>query len=144
MANVIFNGFKQYSNDGSINLELDTLKCALFDKNWVPNKDTMDNWEDISADEMTGTNYPTGGVEVTGKAITHDDDSDKGIFDVDDTNFPNVTLINVRWAVIYKVGVTTAAKLLAAWDFGADQNPVAVDLLVKWNAGGLLTWTQGT
>lgn len=144
MANVIFNGFKQYSNDGSINLESDTLKCALFGSAWTPDKDTMDNWDDISADEISGTNYPTGGIEITGKSITHDDGSDKGIFDADDVNFPNVTLLNVRWAVIYKVGTTTAAKLLGAWDFGANQNPVAVDLLVKWNAGGILTWTQGT
>ena len=144
MANVIFNGFKQYSNDGSINLELDTIKCALFDDTFVPDKDTMDNWDDISASEISGTGYNAGGEEVINKVISHDDVSDKGIFDADDVNFPGVTLTDVRWAVLYKVGVTTAAKLLGAWDFGANQNPVAVDLLVKWNAGGILTWTQGT
>jgi hypothetical protein len=144
MANLIFNGFKQYQADGTINLESDTLKVALFDKNFVPDRDTMDNWGDISASELSGANYVTGGNELTGKTFSHDDANDKGIMDANDVTYTNVTLVDVRWAVVYKVAVGTAAKLIGAWDFGANQNPVTVDLVVKWNAGGLLTWSQGT
>jgi len=141
MANVIANGFKQYIADGTINLGTDTIYAALFANGFTFDKDAHDTWADISGSEISGDGYPAGGVELTGKAVSHNDSSDKGVFDADDVVFPAVTLTNARYIVLYR---HTGGKLIGAWDLGANQSPAGVDFKVKWNAGGILTLSQGS
>jgi hypothetical protein len=145
MPNVVPNGLKQYLLDGTVNLVNDDLYAALFDKNFTPDKDAHDNWGDIKASEMSGGSYPTGGVILADKAATHDDDSDKGKFDAGDVTFLNITLTDIRWVVVYKLGLSDAAsKIITFYDLGANQSPNGVDFRIKWNAGGLLTTSQGS
>lgn len=145
MANVIPNGLKQYLMDGTVDLKNDVFNGALFDKDFVPDKDSHDNWGDIKASELSGGNYPVGGVLVDNPVVTHDNDSDKGIFDADDVPFINITLTDIRWIVLYKVGATDAdSKIACFYDLGANQSPGGVDFRIKWNAGGLLTMSQGS
>lgn len=141
MANVLANGFKQYLADGSIDLKNDTIYAALFPSTFSFDKDAHDTWADVSASEITGTNYPTGGTELLNKAVTHDDASDKGIWDADDVTYPNVTLVNARYVLLYQ---QTTGKIIGSWDLGANQSPNGVDFVVKWNAGGILTLSQGS
>ncbi len=145
MSNVIPNGLKQYLLDGTVNLQADPLYAALFDKNFVPDKRAMDNWGDIKANELAGQGYPSGGVALANKVASHDDNSDKGILDADDVTYLGITLADIRWVVVYKKAAQDAdSKLVCFYDLGANQSPNNVDFIVKWNAGGLLTATQGS
>jgi len=139
VANVIFNGFKQYVMDGTIDLVNDTIRCALFTNSYTPDAEAHDNWGDLSG-EASGGGYTSGGQALSGKAVTHDDVMDKGIFDADDAEWPGATLVNVRWAVLYKDAALPAdRKLVGVWDLGADHSPTNVKFRVQWNATGILT-----
>jgi hypothetical protein len=142
MADMLFNGFKQYLADGTIDLKNDTIKCALFPDTYTPDEDGDDNWDDIDTEEVSGTGYSAGGVALSTKTVTHLDDSDKGVFDADDVTFEGVTLSDVKWAVLYKDAVSaTDRKLIGAWDIGGPHSPVAQDFVVKWNTGGILNFS---
>lgn len=140
MANALANGFKQYLADGTINLNSSTIYCALFDNNFTFDVDNHDNWGDVKASEISGTGYDTGGKEVTSKAVTHDDGTNKGVFDAADVVWASVTLTNARFALLYKyTGVDATAKIIGVWDFGSNQSPSGVQFTVQWSADGILT-----
>jgi hypothetical protein len=48
-----------------------TIKCALVSSAYTPNQDTHDEWGDVSANEISGTNgYTTGGATLASVALT--------------------------------------------------------------------------
>lgn len=67
-AMTLFQIFKQYLGDGTIDLDTDTINCAIMASGWTPNAATQGVWADISASEIAnGNGYTTGGVALTGK-----------------------------------------------------------------------------
>ncbi len=48
-----------------IDLDTDTLKAALVSSSYTPNRDTDDYWDDVVANEVTGTNWAANGVTLT-------------------------------------------------------------------------------
>lgn len=140
MANSLANGFKQYLADGTINLLSSTIYCALFDSSFTPDVDAHDNWGDIKASEISGAGYTTGGAELTSKTVTHDDGTNKGVWDGADVVWASVTLTNARFAVLYKsTGVDATSKIIGFWDFGSNQSPTGVQFTVQWSASGIMT-----
>jgi hypothetical protein len=139
MADILYNGFLQYIADGTIDLKNDTIKAALFASTFTPDKDTQDTWADISASEISGTNYNAGGETLANKAVTHEDAGDTGKFDADDVTYANVTLTNARYVILYH---SSSGKLIGAWDLGSNQSPSATNFVVKWNAAGILTFAK--
>jgi len=70
MANAIANYIKGMLLDGQVNSS-DTFKIILMKSGFTFNKDTHQDYSDVSANEVAnGNGYTTGGAELTGAAIT--------------------------------------------------------------------------
>lgn len=136
MADGIWNSFKAYIMDGSIDLDTDDIRIALLDSGFTPNSDTQHYWGDISANEVSGDGYSAGGEELTGVDVSIDDTDNEGVFDASDVTWSNST-ITARYAVIYDS--THASDLLIGWfDFTSDQESASGDFKVQFNAEGLV------
>ena len=139
MANVVYNSFKKYSADGTIDLDTDSFKVMLVTSSYVANKDTHDFRDDIT-NEVSGTGYSAGGAALAYPTVTQDDTNDLVKWDADDLSWSAAT-ITARGAVIYKSrgGAASADELVMYIDFGSDKTSTAADFTITWNASGILT-----
>lgn len=133
---VYYSYLKGQEDGHALDLDTDTLKCALFT---ISGSGTVANLSSTSYATLTGEcaasgNYSTGGVTITGQSIS-------GTATVKITcgavTFTNITT-TARYAVIYKV---TSNELIEYIDFGADQSPVGQNMVITPNASGLLSKT---
>jgi len=109
------------------------LKGALFDSSFSPNAD-MD-WDGISEDEITGPGYPTGGIELTGLIFLGTPSRN---LDAEDLIFPAVTLVNVKFVVLYLINPTPSNILMGIWPLVEAQSPNNTDFEIKWNVNGII------
>lgn len=139
MASVIYNAFKKFIMNGSVDLDTDTIKVALVTSSYTPDIDAHDYFNDVT-NEVTGTGYTAGGATLANKAVTQDNTNDKGVFDADDVAWTTST-ITARGAVLYKSrgGASSADELICYIDFGVDKVSTAGTFTIQWNASGILT-----
>lgn len=130
MADVIYNRFSANLMNGLLDLEGDTIKCALLTSAYTPDKDHA-VFGDVSASEVSGTGYTAGGETLATKAVTQDDTNDYSYFDSDNPIWTTATII-ARYAVLYDV--TATSNLIAVYDFTEDKSSSAGDFEVKVNA----------
>ena len=137
MASVVYNSFKRYIMDGSIDLDTDTIKVALVTSSYTPNIDTHANFSDVT-NEVSGTGYSAGGATLASVTVTADTTDDEGVFDAADTTWTTAT-VTARGAVIYKsTGTSSTSKLICYVDFGSDKTSTAGDFTIQWNSEGIL------
>lgn len=65
----LFGNAKKKLQDGSIDLDTDTLKVALTTSSYSPNLDTHDFFDDVT-NEVSGTGYTSGGATLGSKTLT--------------------------------------------------------------------------
>jgi len=137
---MIYNKFKMEALKGSIDLSTDTIKVALLDSGYTPNIDTDIFWDDVSANEITGANYTTGGETITTPTVTQDNTDNEGVFGGDDIVWTNaVGTITARYAVMYKdTGVAGTSPLIEYIDFGADKTSENENFSISWSAEGII------
>lgn len=137
-ADVIQNSFKKFIMDGTIDLDTDTIKVALLNSSHTQDQDTYDYFNDVSANEVTGTGYTAGGATITTPSVTQNNTDNVGVFDGDDVTWASST-ITARYACIYKsTGVASTSPIIAILDFGSDQSSSAGDFTIAWGANGIL------
>jgi hypothetical protein len=126
-----------------IDYEADTIKAALVTSSYTPSQDNHDYWDDVSANEVSGTGYTAGGATLGSKTITYDGASNKTTLDAADVTWAASTL-TARYCVIYDDSPATAATkpLIAYIDFGANQSSSAGTFTVSWSAQGVVTMTM--
>ncbi len=120
----------------------DTINCALLTAQ--PDYDTVTtdlHWLDVVFNEVSAVGtYPTGGLLISPITVNWDN----GVVKVDG---PDITFLqdatngfsNATWAVVYKVGGTTATSpLLLAIDLGAAVSNVTADYVLQWGATGII------
>lgn len=139
MASVVYNTFKQKIMTGEVDLDTDTIKCALLDNTYTSDIDTHAAWSDVSAKEVSGTGYTTLGATLSGVTVMRDLTNDKGVFDANDVTWANST-ITARYAVLYKsvAGSSTTSWLICCFDFTTDKSSSNGDFTIQWNASGIL------
>lgn len=138
MASVLYNSFKRDIMNGSLDLDLDTIKIMLVTSTYVANIDTHTKRSDIT-NEVVGTGYTAGGAALASLSVTADNTDDEGVFDAADVSWTTAT-ITARGGVLYKSrgGAATADELIAYIDFGADFSSTAGTFLITWNAEGII------
>lgn len=138
MADVIYNAFKKYIMNGSIDLDTDTINVMLVTSTYTPDQDTHEFRDDIT-NEVSGTGYSAGGSALAGKAVTADNTDNEGVFDANDVSWTTST-ITARAAVLYKArgGASSADELICYIDFGSDKISTAGTFTIAWNAEGIL------
>ena len=140
---ILFDSFKEWMGDNTIDMDADAFKVQLHTSTFVPNIGTMTVRADLTNELTTQFGYTVGGAALgtptwvkSGSTVT---------FDGDDVvwNAAGGDIV-ARYAVIYDD--TTAAPLDALVGYVLlDTTPgdvTAVDgnpLTIQWNASGILT-----
>lgn len=118
--------------------EAEDNKITLISDSATPNFDTMDFWDDLSANEVTGTNWSAGGVALTGTEIT----LSSGVltFDATDVSVASTTITSAMASVLRtNVGSNATDQLVMLHDFVNAVSTVNGTFAIQWNASGLLT-----
>lgn len=135
-----FNSF--YTNLLSGNFDLDaagnTLRLALLADSYTPDVDGQNAWDDISADEASGSGYTAGGAALASQATSTDTVNHRGILDAADVTWSAPT-VTFRYMVLYKdTGVPATSLLIALWDWGASRVYTATDVAMVWSSSGIM------
>lgn len=147
MAWVVYDNFKLKQLNGN-GIDLDdpavTLKIALVTNSYVPNTATHDFFDDVNANEVTGTNYTAGGNAIASKTVT----LSAGVVTVDAADPATWVqsasgFANARYAILYQDtgGAASTDPLIAHHNFGTDVGNTAGDLTLQLAADGILTLT---
>lgn len=142
MASKMYGNFLLKALNKEVDWDTDTIKVALVSSSYTPNQDTHDYWDDVVANEVTGTGYTAGGASLASKTATYDGATNVVILDAADTVWASST-ITARYAVIYDdAGATNAQKVLVGYvDFGSDQSSTNGNFTVTWDATGIVRIT---
>lgn len=119
-------------------LEAEDNRITLLSDAATPNFDTMDFWDDLVANEVTGTNWAAGGVALTGTEIT----LSSGVltFDATDISVASTTVSGAMAAVLRtNVGSNATDQLVLLSDFVNAVSSSNGTLAINWAAGGIAT-----
>ena len=137
MASLTYNSFKKHIMNGGIDLDSDTIMCALVTSDYTPDQDAHEYWDDVT-NEVVGVGYTADGDEIEGKAVTQDDTDNEGVFDGDDVAWTGAT-ITARAAVIWKdTGTDATSPLIRYHDFGENKSTTGTTFSITWAAEGIL------
>ena len=135
MADLIYNKFKEYMADGTIDLDTDAFKIMLTTDSYTPAathsvKADVDN-------EVEGTGYTAGGASLA--SVTWTESSGTVTFDAADISWTTATF-TARYAVIYDDSVGDPVKpLVCLIDFGTDKSVTAGTFTIQFHANGIFT-----
>lgn len=98
---IMFDSAKEFIADGTIDLDSDTFKVALFTNALTPNRSTQSELADLSNEVANGNGYATGGVALTG--VTWGQTGGVATFDANDPSWTasGASIGPFRIAVIY-------------------------------------------
>lgn len=120
----------------ALDLDLETHKGALFNNSITPNftTDTAYGVGTYSGNEVTGTNWASGGVALTGTTFLAS--SGTAVFDATDVSVASTTITNARCYVLY-ADALAGNNLILLVDFTADYSTVNGTFAITWAAGGI-------
>lgn len=127
--------------NAEIDWDTHTIKVALLTNAYSPAQDTHDYFNDVSANEVTGTGYTAGGATLASKTVNYTAGSNTQTFDAADVTWSTST-ITARYAVVYRdSGTASTSPLIGYVDFGADVSSTAGNFTITWHANGIFTFT---
>lgn len=146
----LYNKFKQYLMDGTIDLDTATIKMALVTSAYTPSAQ-----HDVLADVLASPSpevvpvasppngYTSGGAALSGQAVNFTDSPSQGKFDANDLTWAALTA-TFRYGIIYAEGTFNGVvnPLIAYMTFDTTPGDVSVagiDFTVQWAAAGILT-----
>jgi hypothetical protein len=139
-ANIV--GGETAGESSTLDWYTDTVKVALL--NALPVQDTAEFWSDLSATEVTGTNWAAGGQSLASKAIIVTAGTNTVALDAADVSVATVTVAGVTHIAVYKdSGVAATSPLLGYGTLGATSGSSGGTLNIAWAAAGILTFTAG-
>ena len=138
MASIIYNQFMNNLAAKALDWDSDDVRCALLTNNCTGDKDHT-AWSDISADEVSGTAYSTGGKQMTGLSITEYSSNDRVKLDADDVTW-QTSNITAYYACLYDSSVTN--HLIALIDFGDTKESDGGDFTIQWSTAGIIVMQQ--
>jgi hypothetical protein len=118
--------------------EAETHKVGLVSDSATPNFTTMDFYDDLNANEVTGTNWAAGGVTLVGTEITMT--GDVLTFDATDVSVASTTITSAMCSV-FKTNVGSAAtdQLVMLHDFVTAVSTSNGTFGIQWHATGMST-----
>lgn len=142
-TSTLYNNFKLKCVDGSdLDLLNDTVKLGLVGSGYTPDIDTHDFWDDVVANESSGTGYTAGGATIASKTLAVVGASDLVKFDGADVAWTISSALSARYAVLYKsTGNNATSPLIGYVDLGSTYSLASGTLTIVWSANGILTIT---
>lgn len=134
-------GLKHAMSD--VDVTADTIKAAILDNGYTPNQDTDEFWDDVSANEVSGTGYSAGGDTVT-VTVDYTTGTNTVALKVADPVVWADSTITGQYVVFYKdTGTAGTSALLGFQDAGEDITSSGGDWTFTPNAGGILNAVAG-
>jgi hypothetical protein len=142
MASKLYGQFLSQALNKEIDFDTDTIKVALLTNAYTPDQDAHNYYDDVVANEVTGTGYTAGGNTLANKTNTYNSATNVIVLDADDVTWSSST-ITARYAVIYDATpATNATKPLIGYvDFGSDQSSSNGNFTITWDATGIVRIT---
>ena len=138
MSSFIYNSAKLRILQGVFDFTSDEFKVALVASAYSPDKDAHEFFVDLT-NEVTGTNYTSGGKVLQNILLSQDDENDRAILDADNLVWA-VATFTARAAVIYKnTGSAATSPLLAYIDFDEDLEAAGEDFILQWHQDGIMS-----
>tara|TARA_R110000824_G_scaffold21149_2_gene79117 strand:+ start:338 stop:781 length:444 start_codon:yes stop_codon:yes gene_type:complete len=143
-GNKLYKKGVQHLMNGDIDLDTDTIKCALVTSAYAQvGGDVNLNTDEFFATAVS-TDYIGTPVALTSTNIS----ATPGTFDAGNVTFSSVSSGTATAMVIYVAGSTPGSDdyLLAYWDDSGTFSVTANggDITVTWNASGIFTITAGS
>lgn len=122
----------------ALDLDLETHKGALFSNSITPDfsADTAYGVSPYDANEVTGTNWSSGGVALTGTNLSIS--SGSIVFDATDVSVASTTLSNARGYLLYADALAGNNAILLV-NFGADYSTTNGTFAITWSGSGIFT-----
>jgi hypothetical protein len=141
MASKLYGNFLLKALNKEVDFDSDTIKVALLTSSYTPNQDTHDYFNDVSANEVTGTGYTAGGITLASKTATYDSGTNVIVLDAADVTWASST-ITARYAVVYdSTGTSSTSALIGYVDFGSDQSSTNGNFTITWDSTGIVRIT---
>ena len=132
-----YDAFKTAQYNGSaIDFDTSALTVALVTSSYTPSRAAHDFFDDVSANEVSGTGYSAGGAALTTKTLTIS--NNVLTYDADDLTFTQNAggFSNARYAVLYlNTGSAGTSRLVAYNDLVSDRGNVNSDLVLQFPNG---------
>jgi hypothetical protein len=142
MPSQLYGQFISQAFNKEIDWDSDVIKVALLTNAYTPNQDAHNYFDDVVANEVTGTGYTAGGNTLANKTNTYNSATNVIVLDADDTTWASST-ITARYAVIYDASPATNATrpLIGYVDFGSDQSSSNGNFTITWDSTGIVRVT---
>jgi len=115
------------------------VKMAMITDSATPDFSANDFWNDLAANEVSGTGYTADGQVLTGTEVT----VSAGVltYDATDPAWTTSTISNAMAGVFYfdRGGATSADELIGLLDFVTAASSSGGTFTIQINASGLLT-----
>ena len=146
----VFNSYKKYLRDGTIDAAENTIKVMLVTSDYEFNA-THDVLADVQgspdpeveAIASPDNGYVTGGKALTGQLLTRTDSPNQSKFDADDVTWTALTAV-FRGAIMYANvtvgGIVNPLMYYILFDTTpADISISGIDYKIQWSANGIDT-----
>ena len=141
MPSKLYGNFLLKALNKEVDFDSDTIKVALLSSSYTPDQDAHDYFNDVSANEVSGTGYTAGGNTLASKTATYDSATNVVILDAADTTWASST-ITARYAVVYgSTGTASTSPLIGYVDFGSDQSSTSGNFTITWDSTGIVRIT---
>lgn len=124
------------SNSIALDLGAEDMRVALFSNTITPNftTDTAYAVAPYNANEVTGTNWASGGVLLTSTTLTAS--AGNVVFDAADVSVANATFTGARGALVY-ADALAGNNAVALINLTSDQSPSNGTFTIQWSASGI-------
>jgi hypothetical protein len=128
----LYTGFRLDLLRGLVDLLTDQINCAILNNTYVPDLLNHRTWDDVSAYEVSGDGYTSGGRTLAGKTVSITS-SGASYLNASDLGFPGVTFTGAKYIVLYDV--TNSNSLIGVIDFSslAIPDPVDENFKIVWD-----------
>jgi hypothetical protein len=142
MPSKLYGQFLSQALNKEIDFDTDTIKVALLTNAYTPDQDAHNYYDDVVANEVSGTGYTAGGSTLANKTNSYNSATNVIVLDADDVTWSSST-ITARYAVIYDATPATNATrpLIGYVDFGSDQSSSNGNFTITWDATGIVRIT---
>jgi hypothetical protein len=126
--------------DGSVTWGTDDVYLALAATAYTPDIDAHDNWDDVVANEITGTNWAANGQQADGEALSLVGANNDVEFDITDEVTATVTLTDGKHLIVYSRtnGTDATRELIGYGTFDTALAPQGGTLTLDFAATGFV------
>lgn len=119
----------------------DDIRLALATSSYIPDQDAHDYWDDVVANEATGTNWAANGVALGTLAKSYDAANNRQKLTAANLSIATVT-VTWRYGIIYDrtPGTDATRPLIGYLDWGSSQSLAAETFALDWSANGAVSF----